>query len=384
VARALPGPRGHALFGHADEFAADPRGLLDRLHREHGDVFSFRDGRKRIVVVARPAAVRPILLSAAFEDAQLPPGWAGAFETTVSRLTGAEHLAQRRWLQPYFARTRERDDRQAVAAGLAAGGRRGFDEPSLQRRCFDALAAALFGSEAADHFSLLYHAIEQLQAHLSGRVADTSAASFARHHLEPVMAALIDASRASAATAEATPLALALADRLGPAAATDELAMLLITHLPLAQATAALLRAWQRDPVRRRFATAAVDAHRREDPAADLLAVPALRHAAQEALRLHPPVWTLARRALAPWPLDDLVIPAGAEVLISPWLLQRSPALWRDPLDFVPERFDPLSPRHEAVCAQAWLPFGLGRRKCLGERLALRIIVTLAVEFPAP
>lgn len=63
-------------------------------------------------------------------------------------------------------------------------------------------------------------------------------------------------------------------------------------------------------------------------------------------------------------------IPAGATVLISPWLLHRKPSLWRDPDRFEPERFaaDVASSRHRF----AYIPFGAGPRICIGAAFAMQ------------
>jgi cytochrome P450 len=89
----------------------------------------------------------------------------------------------------------------------------------------------------------------------------------------------------------------------------------------------------------------------------------------QEAMRLYPPVWILPRVAQQ----DDVVggyeVPAGADVLICPYILHRHPDLWEDPERFDPERFDPQRvanrPRY------AYIPFGAGPRFCVGSNLGM-------------
>jgi cytochrome P450 len=57
-----------------------------------------------------------------------------------------------------------------------------------------------------------------------------------------------------------------------------------------------------------------------------------------EALRLYPPVWASFRTAPESLPLGDALIPKGDLVAVSPWVTQRDPRLWPDPLHFDPER----------------------------------------------
>jgi enediyne biosynthesis protein E7 len=92
------------------------------------------------------------------------------------------------------------------------------------------------------------------------------------------------------------------------------------------------------------------------------------RRVIDEALRLYPPVWLMTRKAINDDQLGDFFVPAGTEIYISPYLIQRSPDLWEAPDRFDPDRvsFDNGSDRHElALC-----PFGAGPRNCIGELLA--------------
>ncbi|MGC1459464.1 MAG: cytochrome P450 [Steroidobacteraceae bacterium] len=88
-----------------------------------------------------------------------------------------------------------------------------------------------------------------------------------------------------------------------------------------------------------------------------------------EALRLYPPGWLLSRRSVEADELSGFVIPAGTDVLLSPYLLHRHPQYWKDPEAFRPERFDA---EHEAERPRfAYIPFAAGPRHCIGESLAL-------------
>jgi cytochrome P450 len=88
-----------------------------------------------------------------------------------------------------------------------------------------------------------------------------------------------------------------------------------------------------------------------------------------EALRLYPPGWVLSRRCVEADELSGFVIPAGTDVLLSPYLLHRHPRFWKDPEAFRPERFDA---EHEAERPRfAYIPFAAGPRHCIGESLAL-------------
>jgi cytochrome P450 len=66
--------------------------------------------------------------------------------------------------------------------------------------------------------------------------------------------------------------------------------------------------------------------------------------------------------------LGDHVIPAGATVVFSPYVLQRDPAFWEDPDAFRPERF--LSGQASSRPRFSYIPFGGGPRACIGSQLA--------------
>jgi cytochrome P450 len=89
----------------------------------------------------------------------------------------------------------------------------------------------------------------------------------------------------------------------------------------------------------------------------------------QEALRLYPPAWILARKALADDEVSGYHIPQGSMVIISPYATHRHPEFWERPDEFDPERFTP-----ERVAARphfAHVPFGGGPRQCIGSSFAL-------------
>ena len=90
----------------------------------------------------------------------------------------------------------------------------------------------------------------------------------------------------------------------------------------------------------------------------------------EEALRLYPPAPSLNRTALAPDRVGDVEIPAGATVLVMPWLIHRHEMLWDRPEHFIPSRF--LPGNRETIDRYQYLPFGVGPRVCIGASFALQ------------
>lgn len=109
---------------------------------------------------------------------------------------------------------------------------------------------------------------------------------------------------------------------------------------------------------------------RRSPSAEDLKRLSYTRMVIEESMRLYPPAHTMARQANAADQILGRRVPAGATVLVSPWLLHRKPSLWRDPDRFEPERFAPnaAASRHRF----AYIPFGAGPRICIGAAFAMQ------------
>jgi pentalenene oxygenase len=97
----------------------------------------------------------------------------------------------------------------------------------------------------------------------------------------------------------------------------------------------------------------------------DLGALAYTRQVVTEAHRLYPPIWMITRVALAATTLGGQDIPAGADVLFSPYALHRIPEIFADPGQFRPERWAPetITPAQR----EAFLGFGAGHTKCMGD-----------------
>ncbi|MGP0095101.1 MAG: cytochrome P450 [Xanthobacteraceae bacterium] len=115
----------------------------------------------------------------------------------------------------------------------------------------------------------------------------------------------------------------------------------------------------------------------------DLTDLPYTRMVIEESMRLYPPAHTMARQPIVADEVLGHRIPAGAAVLIVPWLLHRKPSLWDNPGRFEPERFS--AERAAARPRFSYIPFGAGPRICIGATFAMAeamlILATIAQRY---
>ena len=115
----------------------------------------------------------------------------------------------------------------------------------------------------------------------------------------------------------------------------------------------------------------------------DIASLRYTRMVIEESMRLYPPAHTTGRQPIKPDEILGHRIPAGAEVLIMPWLIHRKPQLWEDPERFDPERFAP--ERAAERPRFAYIPFGAGPRICIGAAFAMTeaifILATIAQRY---
>ena len=86
--------------------------------------------------------------------------------------------------------------------------------------------------------------------------------------------------------------------------------------------------------------------------------------------------------------VDDYIIPKNSHAIANLWGFMKDPSVWSDPEEFKPERF---LDGNRLIKHQQFVPFGIGRRACMGEKLArdnliifmTTLIKNIKLETPA-
>lgn len=391
---AIAGPPANWPLGSLRELGRGTLAFYRTLHRDYGDLARFHIGPVPAHLVSSPAAVLELLRDdiegarRGLANQALRPFFGHALFFTE----GAEWRARRAAFQRSFTRSRlARLDamswRQARAwverlARLPAGTVVDL-HAEVRSLLLEIAAEALVGSaqllahpELRRDVDALWQEAER-RANPLGRLNPVRSTRFhlgLRRLRRAVDAAL---SKPAALAPECLLGDLLALQRSGElelsrAALRDEaITFLLTAHecTTLVTSTTLYLTATEErwEPLARRARTVLAGAGDAPPSAGHFAGFHALRHALNEAMRLFPPTWIMARQLRRPTAVLGQTLPKDALLLISPFLLHRHPEHWSSPESFQPERFERSESQH------AFLPFGAGPRTCIGRSLALQL-----------
>jgi len=268
----------------------------------------------------------------------------------------------------------------------------------------DVIGRALFGMDLSSDAALVGRAETRLQSSLALRAAAIHLASLsperiravstriapalgeAQQTLNSLVARIVDARIAAPHDEPSDLLDLLLAagqdeQPLSRAEIQDEVMTLVLTgHETTTHALTFTLALLSLNPAAYERMIAEVDdvLGGRDPQATDVDALPWTQAVINEALRLYPPGCYIIRDAAQDDNISGVPVRAGDTIAISPYLLHRLPEFWPEPERFDPERF--LTDSASTRPRYAYLPFGGGRRICLGASLAqLEMTLVLAV-----
>ncbi|KAL5726235.1 hypothetical protein ACHQM5_009291 [Ranunculus cassubicifolius] len=113
----------------------------------------------------------------------------------------------------------------------------------------------------------------------------------------------------------------------------------------------------------------------------DLVKMEYLKMVVKESMRLHPVVPLTPHEAIEDKSINGYFIPKGSLIMINIWAIGRDPIVWsRNAHDFYPERFVDSSIDLRGRDFQL-IPFGSGRRKCVGMQLGLTAVEYVVAQL---
>lgn len=390
------------FLGHAIPLLRDNLGFVASL-RGYGPLveIELQPGRPT-VVVNDPSLIKSMLVDLAptLDKGRFFEKMGQLLGDSVVTAAGAQHVGKRRQLQPAFRPAKisayvdiMRDQVTEAMSDWRPG--QVFDvREAMVKLSLDMLAATVFSGSIDDQ------AFRQLRSDLSvvmngvgtrimlpdwaERLPLPANRRFnaARDAVRATIGRAVDELRATGRdTGDMLSLLLFAKDEDGGQALTvDQICSEILTLAVAGTETTASVLAWvlyelARDP--------GVDARVQDElevvlgdrPLAfeDLARLPYLHRVIREALRLHHTGWLVTRRTLQTTTLGSWKIPAGTELAYCQHALHRDPAHFPDPLRFDPDRW---LDQAQELPEGAFLPFGAGKHKCIGDRFALTEITT--------
>ncbi len=97
-----------------------------------------------------------------------------------------------------------------------------------------------------------------------------------------------------------------------------------------------------------------------------------------ETLRLYPSAWMMGRKSINDDEIGGYHVPAGTNILMSQYVIQRNPQFWESGDAFNPDNF--IAEKEKARHKFVYFPFGGGPRFCIGNNFSLmELQIMLAV-----
>jgi cytochrome P450 len=407
-----PGPRMPALLQTLGMWSR-PTAFLERARARYGSRFTVRMvGQAPLVMISDPDEIKQLFLAP--PDVLHPGEGARILEPIVGAhsvilLDEAAHLEQRKLLLPAF-----HGESMQRLAGLMGELTDAEVEswprerpialhPRLQGLTLEIVLRAVFGLERGAQLDRLRELLTRLLAfsqsplsllppppRLLTRVTPMAALERLGAQVDELIFALIDERRQAQATAQAAEqapvagedvLALLLGathedgSPMSPAELRDEL----MTALVAGHETTASQLAWAFERLAREPRVRA----RLHDELDDDSDEEYLTATINEILR-HRPVLPNAEPRMVKQPVEigGVRYPRGVVLVANAYLVHHDPAIYPDPYAFRPERFleaEGGSP----TGTYTWIPFGGGRRRCLGASFALlemKIVLRAVLE----
>jgi cytochrome P450 len=404
-----PGPRRSPLSAIVYFPGRDPLAFFSNLVRTYGDLVHVHLAREHLYVVNDPKHVRDIFVTnqRSFMKGRGLQGAKRLLGEGLLTSEGADHLRQRRLIQPAFHRERLVSYASTMTEYADRLRSRWTDgatvdvAQAMMRLTLGIVGKTLFGADVEGHapeigraltavmntfwMTMLpfFDTIERLP------VPALTRARRARAELDRIIYRMIAERRRSPQDrGDLLSMLLMAQDEEGDGAGmTDRqvrdeaMTIFLAGHETTANALSWTWYLLSQAPEVEARLHAEVDRvlGGRLPAIDDIPQLPFVEKVVTESMRLYPPAWIIGRRALVDYEIDGYVAPARSIFVVSPYLIHRDPRWYLEPARFNPDRW---TPEFKAALPQfAYLPFGGGPRRCIGDSFAWTelILVTSAI-----
>ena len=392
MSRFPPGPKRIFPGGILFRFRKNPLAFLESMVREFGDVSYMKLNRENIFLVNHPDLIRDVQVTHHNHFTK-----ARAFARTRQLLgkglltsEGDFHLRQRRMIQPVFHSNRIATFAQAMTRQAERMGSRWNHGATLDishemmQLTLSVVGETLFGADLESDANEVGAALTATMKLLSTMMMLPFAAALEKlplpaiRKIDKIVYRLINERRASGERHEdlLSMLVLAQDEENSDARMTDQqvrdeaMTIFLAGTVTTSNALSWTWYLLSEHPEVETRLHEELDAvlGGRLPTHTDVQALPYTEKVISESLRLYPPTWMTARRALKEYQVRDYVAPARSIVMMSQWVMHRDARYFPEPLRFDPERWT--SEFRAALPKYAYFPFGGGPRRCIGEGFA--------------
>ena len=395
---------GWPLLGHTAHFVRDTLGLLERTYEECGPAGQFKLVNKQMVLFTGPEAHEAVFRA---PDEVLSPNAAykmmvPVFGKGVAYDCAPERMCeQMRMLLPALQAKRMKtygdivaaETRQAIEPWGDDGtvDIYGFSQTLTNFTSSHCLLGREFRTEMTEEFARVYHDLEMgivpvgyIHPYLP--IPAFRRRDKARARLGEMVSEIVERRRKSGYRGEDFLQTLMESEYSDGSTLTDhEITGMLVAAMFAGHHTSGATTAWTivellRDPA---FMAEVMEELETvfppgEEVTLDLKKMRELAKvewAVKEALRLHPPLFILLREAQEDTEIAGYIVKKGTWVAVSPWVAHRDDEVFADARQYCPHRFD--AERAEDQQPFAYIAFGGGRHKCLGNAFALLQIKTI-------
>ena len=391
------GPKSRLVSGTMREYGADPIGAMRRWRDQHGDFVPIRFGPFPAHMAYGPAEIHEVLVDRAadfrksFGTRMLTPLLGNGLLTAE----GDEWLRHRRLAAPAFhrervegyGRTMARYAQDSVDSWTDGEVLDLHDEMTgltlriVARTLFDndvtarIAEVASLGTWIQDFYYLRFASLRFLIPTWLPTPGNRQLARATRR-LDDVVYGIIRERRPGEDRGDLLSMLLRARDEQGAEMSERQVRDEVMTLLLAGHETTALALSWaflllDRNPEARDRLEAELAAVLGDGPASpdEVPALPYTQAVVNETLRLYPPAYVTGREAIRATTIGGIRIPKRHIVLISMYTTHRDARFFPEPDVFRPERW--LDGLEKRLPRGAFIPFGMGSRKCVGASFAM-------------